>query len=51
VAWVPVVVGAILATYGDSAWNRLGIAVWTSGLALQFASLMLFLRLRRRTVP
>jgi hypothetical protein len=48
---VPVVIGAILATYGDAAWNHLGVAVWTIGLALQFASLVLLLRLRRRTVP
>ena len=49
-AWVPVVVGAILASYGDSAWNHLGLAVWTIGLGLQFASLVLFLGLQRRTV-
>jgi len=51
VAWVAVVMGAILAAYGDAAWNQLGVAVWTIGLALQFVSLVLFLRPRRRTVP
>ena len=51
VAWVPIVIGAILAAYGDAAWNQLGVAVWTIGLALQFVSLVLFLRPRRQTVP
>jgi hypothetical protein len=46
VAWVPVVVGGILATYGDSARNRLGVAVWAIGLAFQFVSLLLLLRSR-----
>jgi ribosomal protein S19 len=44
VAWVPVVVGAILATYGNTAWNDVGVATWMVGLAIQFGSFVVWLR-------
>jgi hypothetical protein len=47
VAWVPVVVGAILATYGNTAWNDVGVATWMVGLAIQFGSFVFWLRPER----
>ncbi len=43
-AWVPIVVGAILATYGKTSWNDVGVATWMVGLAIQFGSFVLWLR-------
>lgn len=43
-AWLPVVVGAIVATYGNTVWNTFGVAIWSVGLAVQFGSFVLWLR-------
>jgi hypothetical protein len=44
-AWVPVAVGAILATYGNTAWNDVGVATWMVGFAIQFGSFVVWFRL------
>jgi ribosomal protein S19 len=47
-AWIPVVVGAILATHGNTAWNKVGVTTWMLGLAVQLGSFALWLRLLGR---
>jgi hypothetical protein len=47
VAWLPVVAGAILATYGNTAWNQFGVVVWATGVVLQLGLLTLLLRRSR----
>ena len=43
-AWVLVAAGAIVATYGNTVWNTLGVVIWTVGLILQFGSLLVLHR-------
>ena len=46
-AWLPVIAGAILATYGNTAWNQVGVLTWVVGLTIQLASFLLYLRRSR----
>lgn len=41
-AWLPVVAGAILATYGNTVWNNIGVGTWAVGLALQLGAFLFF---------
>lgn len=45
-AWVPVAAGAILATYGQSTLNAIGVALWAGGVVLQLTTLVVHRRLR-----
>jgi hypothetical protein len=51
IAWVPVVVGAAMATYGNTVWSDVGLATWTVGLAIQLGAFLLWFRASDEEVP
>jgi hypothetical protein len=44
VAWLPVAAGAILSTFGQTAWDGIGVVLWAVGVGIQFATLLVLLR-------